>query len=227
MSTDWRARMLASLKHEEGFRGTPYRCSENVLTVGYGTTFPITEDEADWLLRQRLQRIQTALGSRALAEYRIDIEYLPEGPRRAVIEMAYQMGVSGCLAFRKMWAAIGSGDWVAAHDEALDSRWAKQTPARAGRMAHLLLNGRLRASLPATATTAPGVGAAQRVLDIATAAVERMAREGAASAVQVAAVKQHIQDEAQKAVERAALEDDGDHGAAGEPAGSDRQEVSI
>ena len=53
--------------------------------------------------------------------------------------MGYQMGVSGLMRFRRMWAAIRRFDWTEAHREALDSLWAKQTPKRAREVAALLL----------------------------------------------------------------------------------------
>ena len=57
--------------------------------------------------------------------------------------MAYQMGVDGLFKFKKMIAALGKGDWNEAAHQALDSRWAKQTPARAERHAAVIANGNL------------------------------------------------------------------------------------
>jgi len=45
---------LDLLESEEGFRGNPYHDSVGVLTVGYGTTFPIDRVEALWLMEHRL-----------------------------------------------------------------------------------------------------------------------------------------------------------------------------
>lgn len=44
---------LALIKSEEGFRGFPYRDVAGILTVGYGTTFPLTDEEATMLLDAR------------------------------------------------------------------------------------------------------------------------------------------------------------------------------
>jgi hypothetical protein len=42
-----------------------------------------------------------------------------------------------------MWAALARKDWHGAHREALNSRWAKQTPNRANRIAAILLTGQI------------------------------------------------------------------------------------
>jgi lysozyme len=57
--------------------------------------------------------------------------------------MAYQMGVEGVQGFSKMIAALQVGDYPRAADEALDSLWAKQTPARARDVAQRLESGGL------------------------------------------------------------------------------------
>lgn len=140
MDAKTRSDMLDSLRREEGFRGNPYRCSADRLTVGYGTLLPLTQKEADWLLRERLAHTQDRLAE-ALDAHGIHYMGLPAKIQRALAEMAYQMGVRGVCGFRDMLAAVRVGDWPRAHDEALDSRWARQTPGRAKRMAALLLNG--------------------------------------------------------------------------------------
>jgi|SRR5690625_581620 len=61
--------------------------------------------------------------------------------QRALANMAFQLGVSGLMGFRNMLRAIYNNDWGKAHDEALNSRWADQTPNRARRIAMMLLNG--------------------------------------------------------------------------------------
>ena len=48
--------------------------------------------------------------------------------------MVYQMGVKGVLNFKNMIKALEAKDYKRAGDEMLDSKWAKQTPARANRL---------------------------------------------------------------------------------------------
>ena len=47
-------KLVNCIKKHEGFRSRPYFDSLGVGTIGYGTTW-ITEEEADMLLRNRLQ----------------------------------------------------------------------------------------------------------------------------------------------------------------------------
>ena len=49
--------------------------------------------------------------------------------------MGFQLGIGGLLGFRKMWAALERSDYAQAAEEALDSRWAEQTPNRAQEVA--------------------------------------------------------------------------------------------
>ena len=56
-------------------------------------------------------------------------------PRQGVLlNMAFQMGVSGLLGFRNTLRTIESGDYKKAADEMLRSLWARQTPERARRL---------------------------------------------------------------------------------------------
>jgi lysozyme len=60
---------------------------------------------------------------------------LSENRQRVVLNMAFQLGVSGVLAFRKAVAAMQVGDYDEAAFQMADSSWANtQTPARAARL---------------------------------------------------------------------------------------------
>ena len=51
---------IARIKIEEGFRGEVYDDTRGFATIGFGTLLPITENEAEWLLRHRLGLIAVA-----------------------------------------------------------------------------------------------------------------------------------------------------------------------
>lgn len=55
--------------------------------------------------------------------------------------MAFQMGIVGLLGFTNTLAAIKRGDYAAAATGMLASLWARQTPARAKRMADMMRAG--------------------------------------------------------------------------------------
>ena len=124
------------IKKHEGFRSRPYFDSLGVGTIGYGTTW-ITEEEADMLLRNRLQSCISEIDS-YIDELSVSIDEV----RRAILyEMCYQLGIDGVKRFRKMWEALGDMDYEKASRERKASRWHKQTPARCEYLAGVMLRG--------------------------------------------------------------------------------------
>ena len=130
------------LIQDEGLKLKPYYCTENKLTIGAGRNLEangISESEARFMLMNDIQRCERGLMSSATFNALDDVRQM------AIINMAFQLGVNGCFSFRKMWAALDRKEWQAAHDEALNSLWAQQTPNRAKRIARVLLTGELDA----------------------------------------------------------------------------------
>lgn len=133
------ARCVADLKREEGWRAEPYKDHLGFWTIGWGFLIdarkPVSlpQEVGDFwlehLVRDLTQRLDDALPW-LLGQ--------PEGVRRALVQMAYQMGMGGVLGFPKMLAALKAGDRNLAANEALDSTWARQTPERARRVANLI-----------------------------------------------------------------------------------------
>lgn len=67
---------------------------------------------------------------------------LSDNRRRVVMNMAFQLGVSGLLGFRKAVAAMQVGNYVEAGAQMADSKWAKvDTPARAARLIKRMVAG--------------------------------------------------------------------------------------
>ena len=132
-------KLLDQVKFDEGLRLSVYKCTANKLTIGYGRNLEdngISEDEAEELLLNDLARIEAAL----------DREYLlvdthNDARQSVLMNMAYQMGVRGLLGFKIMLGAYRGKDYSTAADEMLNSRWAKQTPGRAKRLAEQMRSG--------------------------------------------------------------------------------------
>lgn len=140
MSTIDPVELAASIiKRHEGFEQFPYKCSANKTTIGYGRNLEdagITKREAGFLLHQdiddRIVYLETFPFWKHLGAVR----------RAALIDVAYQLGCAGFSKFAKTIAALGAGDYQAAHDELLDSKYAKHdTPERAKRIAKMILKG--------------------------------------------------------------------------------------
>ena len=133
------AETIADLQKEEGWRSVPYKDTEGLWTVGWGflvdpsKPWMLPREVGDVWLKYIVERTYEDLLGRL--PWLIDQD---EDVQRALLQMAYQMGVDGLLGFKDMLASLQWGDRDEAADEALDSKWARQTPARANRVAHLL-----------------------------------------------------------------------------------------
>ena len=128
--------LIDNIKKEEGFVGVAYDDSLGIPTIGYGTKLPLSKDESELILKHRLdKKIKELLLNKPF------VERLNENLQSALYEMAYQLGVSGLLKFKKMWLALENKDYIEASKQALDSRWAKQTPNRAKRIAEIIKLG--------------------------------------------------------------------------------------
>ncbi len=126
------------IKKHEGKRNKPYEDSEGILTVGYGRNLrdvPFTDHEINIMFATDFER--ALLGAQSLGVY----QSLNDVRRGIIIEMIFQMGRNGVWKFKKFLAAAARKDWQAAHDELLDSKWARQTPERATELAELFLHG--------------------------------------------------------------------------------------
>lgn len=135
-------RTIETLIAEEGFRASAYQDHLDFWTIGHGICIDarkgcgITEAESRYLLTNRVSAATTGL--------RIKLPWfagLDEARQSALVQMAYQLGLGGLLGFKNMLAAIQAGDYERAAQEALNSAWAKQTPARAYRVADMIRNG--------------------------------------------------------------------------------------
>jgi lysozyme len=150
--------LLESVERNEGYRAVPYKDTEGLYTFATGRcleTNPLTGEEwrhlletnqlsvsiskagADWLKVRQIDETEMEC-MRVFADFWPELD---EVRREALIEMGYQMGMDRLLGFKKMLAAIRSKNWPVVNAEALDSRWARQTPERAKRTARQLAKG--------------------------------------------------------------------------------------
>ena len=137
-----RDQLIADLKTDEGWSATVYRDTEGFETIGFGFLVDprrsggMPREVGEYWLRFLVDQLVPSL-RRALPRF----DVYPEPVQRALCNMSYQLGLSGLLGFRKMLAAIDRGDYAQAQREALDSRWAIQTPNRARKVAALIASG--------------------------------------------------------------------------------------
>lgn len=124
------------------------------LTVGIGTRVDgpgITQHEARAIASARLDQLGLDL------DMDPDFERLDEVRQAAILDMAYNLGVDGVLGFERMWERISDQDWPGASYEVLHSEWARQVPARAAEIAHIILTGEWPLSPAAAAAVTRGL----------------------------------------------------------------------
>jgi len=133
--------ILDNLKIEEGYRTRPYVCTAGYLTIGYGRNIDqaglgISEEEAAYLLKNDV--IRTIDEVRRKYPWFDD---LSKAAREVTVELAFQLGAPRLALFKKMLAGLQAHDYDAAASELLDSKFARQVPARANRLFERLKAG--------------------------------------------------------------------------------------
>lgn len=128
--------LLDKIKEHEGFRPTVYRCTEQHLTIGYGFAIKdleLTEEIAEQILIQKLSKLESKV--RKKFDWYM---YLPQEGKDVVINMCYQLGISGFSKFKKTIYLLETEQYEEASVEMLDSLWAKQTPRRAKELSEVI-----------------------------------------------------------------------------------------
>lgn len=144
-----REKLAKQLDRDEGYERSAYQDSQGFWTIGRGHLIdrrkngglsdPVIELQFEIDVNEKLTAVLQALPWAS---------QLDEARLGALVNMAFQLGVSGLLGFPKMLAHLRAGQYQQAHDEALKietpvpkDEWAEQTPLRAARIAKQLLTG--------------------------------------------------------------------------------------
>jgi lysozyme len=133
------ATLLDELKRDEGVRLKPYRCTAGRLTIGVGRNLDdvgISLEEAEALLRNDVAKV--------CAELDRDLPWWKglDGVRQRVLaNMVFNLGIGGLLKFTTTLGFIQRGNYLAAAQAMLMSRWAKQVGPRAERLALMMRDG--------------------------------------------------------------------------------------
>ena len=124
--------LIESIKKNEGYRSRQYLDHLGNPTIGYGflvSELHLDEDVCDIILERKLGELKLSIHKKF--PFVLD---LPEEVQDVVIEMCYQMGLTGFSKFKKTIAFLRLNKFREAATEMLDSRWYKQTPNRAKRL---------------------------------------------------------------------------------------------
>jgi lysozyme len=131
--------LLDAIKSDEGWRPYVYDDTEGFATIGYGFLIdarkgvglprPVAEFWLRYAVNERLDELKRLWP--AFANQPTDVQL-------ALGNLAYQIGPAGVMKFKRMLAALEASDRETAADEALESKWAQQTPNRAARITALI-----------------------------------------------------------------------------------------
>tara|TARA_R110001592_G_scaffold294918_1_gene564792 strand:+ start:156 stop:611 length:456 start_codon:yes stop_codon:yes gene_type:complete len=131
------------IANDEGVMYETYHCSLGHLTGGIGHLITEWDEEFydqpigtkvsheqinDWFTKD----INTTL--RDCKDVFPDFDTLPSEAQLVIANMCFQLGRPRLSQFKKFIAAVNNADWIKAAEEMEDSRWHKQTTARAERL---------------------------------------------------------------------------------------------
>lgn len=131
--------LLSRLVRHEGLRLKPYRDTTGNLTIGVGRnldTVGVSNAEAMLLLANDIARVGAALDLAQPWWRRLD-----QTRQEVMAELAFNLGPAGLGGFHDTLNALRAGQYAAAADHLLASRWAAQVGARANELAALLRTG--------------------------------------------------------------------------------------
>lgn len=134
--------IVRSLRGEEGEVLSAYNDHLGYATIGVGRLIDkrkgggITKEESAYLLGNDIEKVIDQLNKRLPWWSKLD-----EARKGVLVNMAFQMGVDGLLGFKNTLKMIESGNYSNAATGMLNSLWARQTPARAKRMAEQMRTG--------------------------------------------------------------------------------------
>lgn len=132
-------KMRDEIERDEGRESKVYKCSADKLTVGVGHNLednPLPDSVIDLLLECDINDVLNKL-----IHYRF---YMLLDPvrQRVIVNMAFNMGISGIIKFKKMIAAIEIGDYDEAATQMMMSKWYKQVGDRAERLCQMMETGK-------------------------------------------------------------------------------------
>lgn len=123
----------------EGFKGKTYVCPASHLTIGYGFNLDAIEmpiEVGNLWLSMLLDEIEEKLKKNI-----IFYSVLNDARKAVLIDMAYNMGISGLIKFKNMLYAMQDKRFDKAADEMLESKWATQVKNRAKKLSTMVRTG--------------------------------------------------------------------------------------
>ena len=133
--------LIEQLRLHEGVRSKVYLCSEGYETIGVGRNVSesgigLSDDEIAYLLANDIERCEQEIAERF--DWFDDLDPVRQD---AIIDMAFNLGITRLSQFQNMLRALSESRFSDAATEALDSRWARQVGQRAQTVAEMIRTG--------------------------------------------------------------------------------------
>ena len=128
---------------DEGCRLQSYKDTQGVWTIGYGHAH--VEPDLQWTQSQASAQLRQDLKA-AIAQLDCFMPWwrsLCDARRYVLLSMTFELGVRGLLGFGHALEAIRARRFNEAASLLLASKWAKQVPGRARRLARIMSTARL------------------------------------------------------------------------------------
>lgn len=134
--------LTKQLRRDEGEVLHAYQDHLGYWTLGIGRLIDkrkgggISEEEAAYLLANDIDKY-----TKELTEKLPWVNNLDEARKGVLVNMTFNLGLSGLLGFKNTLAKIQAGDWEGAAENMLLSKWASQVGDRAKRLAKQMKTG--------------------------------------------------------------------------------------
>lgn len=129
--------LKSDLRRDEGEKLFPYVDTAGKITIGIGhnlTDLGITTEESAIILQDDVMRVAIRCGKFSWFPKLSSIR------QRVVLNMVFNLGLSGFLEFKETIACIGTEDYAGAAKNMENSQWATQVGARATRLIYMMAN---------------------------------------------------------------------------------------
>jgi len=129
-------RLRETIIRHEGTRLDMYQDTLGIWTVGVGHNIEekgISQAVMELMLEEDL--------AEAVSELKRSVSFfskMPEQVQEALVNLAFNMGIPRLMQFKKTLAYLRDGNFEAAADELLDSRYAEQVGRRADEVADMI-----------------------------------------------------------------------------------------
>jgi lysozyme len=132
---------VKSLEIDEGYTSCVILDSRGFFTVGHGILVDSRVPGCEGIPYDLSLEIMRRKAAAVYNHLAVNLPFwfnLSTQQRSVLVNMGYQLGTSGLLAFKKMLAALEKGDLQTVVAEMRDSAWHRQTPNRAEKMIKLM-----------------------------------------------------------------------------------------